>query len=170
MTLNSGFIPPDVVWIHKRNTTLTIASYRPPQITGIWLEGVDYALHVPLPGLLLIHNTNNRASSLFAVASPPTNGDTPLFAAPLPNTGTDYGLVCWGSVSIPDASNDLAPVWSTLLGSAFVNHGVANKSQKHPGDIRDLLVELHEQKATEYPHDDLIPAAAKTLAKAMATL
>ena len=168
--LDTGFLPPDVVWVQKRTSQITVASYRPPQITGIWLEGVDYALHTPMPGLLLIHTAATRSSRLFALTEAPTGENTPLFAAPLPNTSEHQGSVCWGSVPIPDldSPNDLTPIWRTLLGSAFINHSVSGKSKKH-SDIRALLVELHEQQAAAYPLDDLLPAQShKTLKQAFA--
>ena len=161
LSIDTGFIPPDVVWIQRSANYRTIISYRPPQLTGIWLDGISYALHVPLPGLLMTHSTPGTFTRIFALASAPSP-DTPLYRAPLPNIGGDGGAVCWGTVAVPepprDNPNDLGAIWTQLLGSPFVAHTVPEKSKRYPKDVRELLVSLHETNAAEYPLDDLVAA------------
>ena len=150
--ISTGLLPPDVLWVNVNGATRIIASYRPPQITGIWLEGSDTPLRIPLPGLVLIHGNEKGRSELYAIKDDPRNPATVLYVTPLPNV---YGSVCWGSVPIPAVKeNDLTPVWTNLLGSRFANHAAGQKSKKYPADIRKLLLSIEGKK--RYPLDDLV--------------
>jgi PRTRC genetic system protein B len=161
LTIDTGFIPPNVIWIQRGANSRTVVGYRPPQITGIWLTGLSYALHIPLPGLIITRQTPGTRVRIFALADEPSP-NVQLYKAPLPNIGERDGTVCWGTVAVPepprDNPNDLSAIWAQLLGSAFVNHSVPGKSKKHPDDIRIVLTELHETGATEYPVRDLVEA------------
>ncbi len=151
VTVSTGLLPPDVLWVTVNGVKRTVAGYRPPQVTGIWLEGSDAPLRVPLPGLILIHH--GTQSELYAIRGDPRDPATVLHVAPLPNV---YGSVCWGTVPIPPIKeNDLSMVWEHLLGSRFANHASTGKSRKHPDDIRKLLLSLEGRK--RYPLSDLVP-------------
>jgi len=148
--ISTGLLPPDVLWVNVNGATRIIAGYRPPQVTGIWLEGSETPLRIPLPGLILIHRESH--SELYAVKGDPRDPSTVLYVTPLPNVN---GSVCWGTVPIPPLSdNDLAPVWTNLLGSRFANHAATGKSRKHPTDIRKLLISIEGRK--RYPLSDLV--------------
>ena len=151
VAVSTGLLPPDVLWVTVNGARRTVAGYRPPQVTGIWLEGSETPLRVPLPGLILIHQENK--SHLYAIRGNPRNPATVLHVAPLPNVS---GRVCWGTVPIPALKgNDLTLVWEHLLGSRFANHASTGKSRTHPDDIRKLLLGLEGRR--RYPLDDLVP-------------
>lgn len=161
ISLDSGFIKPGVLWIVKTSHNKThVVMHRPAQITGIWLEGADDALHIPLPDLILIYRGRQTASELFAIKEEP-HPNVELYRCPLPNVSAQGGHICWGTVPMaelnPEAPTDLSPIWRQLLGSAFVNHSVQHKSKRNPEDIRKLLIDLHTTRATHYPLDDLEP-------------
>ena len=160
LSISTGLLPQGTLWMSiGSNNRRIIAGYRPPQVTGIWLEGSDAALRVPLPGLILIHKPDAFWSYLAVVKEPPVSEGIQIFNAPLPNV-QEHGSVCWGTVAIPPlTNNDLAPVWASLLGSRFATHSTEGKSRKH-GDARAMLIELDAAGATAYPLDDLIPMNA----------
>lgn len=156
--LDSGMIPPDVIYVREKGTHRFVASYRPPQITGIWLDGSDEALRVPLPGLVMIrHTMNGRISghNVVAVQERPT-ARTKVYVAPLPNVS---GNVCWGNVAIPINTsnyNDLSEDWAQFFGTRFGNHSVSRKCKSHEDDVRQLFIDLSERKARKYPTGELI--------------
>lgn len=169
VTFNTGLLTGDTVYIHMEGVSKTVVEYRKPQMTGVFLEGSDAALRVPLPGLLMIRKTDSdRAPSyaVFAVKKRPTTLDAELFHAPLPNV-FNSAAVCWGTVQrVSDEAllgAALAEDWSQLLGSSFGDHACSGKSRSHKADIRQKLIELEAKKARRYPTSDLI-SARKTLA------
>lgn len=166
----SGLLSPHTLFLAQDGPTKLVVEYREPQITAIWIEGITDALQVPLPGLLMLRRTRNGEPDyrLYAVKERPVHLDIPLYAAPLPNTSTNG--TCWGSVMRPSPedlkSNDLSPDWAQFLGSQFNNHGAANKSERYPDDIRQLLINLSKEQASEYPLHDL-QLAGYTLSQAI---
>lgn len=158
---STGLLSPNTLFVHQKGAQRTVVEYRPPEVTGLWLEGSEAAIRVPLPGLILIrvYSGGSPTYRVFAVKSRPQSLDVPLFNAPLPNV-SDTG-VCWGTVAMPSAEalagTSLAEDWRQFLGSRFGNHTTEGKSQKHK-DIRGLYVALEGKK--RYPLNDLV--AAKT--------
>jgi len=153
VTFNTGLLTGDTVYIHMEGVAKTVVEYRKPQITGVFLEGSDAPLRVPLPGLLLVRQTSgDRAVSyaVFAVKKRPTTLEVELFHAPLPNVFSS-GSVCWGTVQrVSDealAGASLAADWDQLLGSSFGDHAVSGKSKSHRDDIRQKLIELEAKRA-----------------------
>ncbi|CAG0970381.1 hypothetical protein ANAEL_01145 [Anaerolineales bacterium] len=141
----------------------TIVEYRPPQKTVLFLDGSETALHVPLPGLVMIRVTAEDKApvyGVYAIKRRPETLDTPLFHAPLPNV-FGSGAICWGTVQrVTDTalrSAGLAEDWTMLLGSSFGDHAVGGKSKRQPQDIRKLLIDLEAKKARTYPKRDLVP-------------
>ena len=172
VTFNTGLLTGDTVYIHMEGVSKTIVEYRKPQITGIFLDDADAPLRVPLPGLLMIRQTNGDQAlsyAVYAAKKRPTTLETELFHAPLPNV-FNSGSICWGTVqrvsdeALSDAS--LTEDWQQLLGSSFGNHAVSGKSRSHQDDIRQKFIALEAKKARRYPISDLIPAR-KTLAQAI---
>ena len=170
VTFNTGLLTGDTVYIHMEGVSRTVVEYRKPQITGVFLEGSDGALRVPLPGLLLVRQTSgDRAASytVFAVKKRPTTLEAELFHAPLPNVFSS-GSVCWGTVQrVSDealAGASLAADWDQLLGSSFGDHAVSGKSKSHRDDIRQKLIELEAKSAKRYPTGDLF-SVRRTLAQ-----
>jgi hypothetical protein len=161
-TLDTGVIDSNVLRVWKRGSKLVVIGWRKPQITGIWLEGSEQPLRVPLPGLLMarIYTGGTRASyHVAAINRRPENPKSNLYEVPLPNVNRG---VCWGTVQLPDEaalmSSSLEMDWQQLLGSQFGNHSVSGKCKAHPGDIRKLFLQLHEAGAKRYPAKELLPA------------
>ena len=95
---STGLMSEDVLYIRQEGIRQTVVGFRPRQRTGIWLEGSDEPLRVPLPDLLLIRTANSGKSpdfKLFAVKCRPQTLDEPLYHPPLPNV-FDSGSICWG--------------------------------------------------------------------------
>jgi PRTRC genetic system protein B len=169
VTFDTGFLDGNTLLVRQDGVKKTVVEYRPPQKTGLFLDGSETALRVPLPGLVMIRMTTEGKApqyGLFAVKRRPQTLDVPLFHAPLPNV-FGSGAICWGTVQrVEDAAlrgSSLAHDWSILIGSSFGNHACSGKSRSHPQDIRAKLVALEAQKAKRYPVSDLIPVK-KTLA------
>ncbi len=172
VTFDTGLLSEDTLLVRQDGVKRLVVEYRRPQKTGIYLEGSDAPVRVPMPPLLLIRTTTedrNPQYQVYAVKTRPTMLDAPLFHAPLPNI-FNSGSICWGSVQrVDDATlqtSSLAADWDALLGSPFGTHAVNGKSRSHPHDIRQKLLDLESRKARVYPKSDLIPVK-RTLAQAL---
>ena len=169
---DTGLLSDRTLLVRQEGTKKIVAEYRAPQKTGLYLDGSETALRVPLPGLVLIRLTSenkNPQYGVFAVKKRPITLNEPLFHAPLPNVFSS-GNICWGTVPQVDESGlqaaSLAGDWAVLLGSRFNDHGVSGKSKSHPSDIRQMLIALEGRNARTYPKSDLLPAK-KTLAQVL---
>ncbi len=172
MTFDTGLLSGDTLLIRTEGVRKIIVEYRKPQKSGVYLDGSESALRVPLPGLLMIRATNEDRSpsyAVYAVKRRPTSLEVALFHAPLPNV-FNSASICWGSVqrvSVEALSGaSLAPDWAMLLGSPFGDHACSGKSKSHPHDIRQKLIELEQTQTRRYPTSDLIPVK-KTLAQVL---
>jgi hypothetical protein len=172
VTFDTGVLGGSTLLVRQDGVKRIVVDYRPPGKTGLFLEGSEVALRVPLPGLIMIRvTTEDKAPvyGVYAVKRRPDKLDIPLFHAPLPNI-FGSGAICWGTVPrVADATlrnSALSNDWTMLLGSPFGDHAVNGKSKCYPDDIRKLLVELEEKKARVYPKGDLIPVK-KTLAQVL---
>jgi PRTRC genetic system protein B len=172
VTFDTGLLGGHTLLVRQEGVRKLIVEYRPPVKTGLFLEGSETALRVPLPGLILIRTTSddrNPQYHLFAVKRRPNALTTPLYHAPLPNV-FGSGSICWGTVQRPtDASlkgASLAEDWMHLLGSSFGDHAVHGKSLSNPRDIRAKWIALEASKARRYPTSDLIPLK-RTLAEVL---
>lgn len=157
---STGLISPALLYYGVKGTSRTVIEYRPPQVTGIWLDGSDTPIKVPLPGLILIANLIGRHASyqIAATKSRPIALDEIVYQVPLPNVGYS---VCWGSTKLPDipeTSLDLSKVWTAFFSTPFGNHSVSGKSRrsKYKDDIRTLLLALDKRHAKTYPMNDLV--------------
>ncbi len=169
---DTGLLSDNTLLVRQEGVKKIVVEYRPPQKTGLYLDGSETALRVPLPGLLLIRVTaedKNPQYGVYAVKKRPIKLDEPLFHAPLPNVFSS-GNICWGTVQrVTDTalqSTTLAEDWAVLLGSRFNDHGVGGKSKSHSSDIRQMLITLEKRKARAYPKSDLLPVK-KTLAQVL---
>lgn len=172
VTFDTGLLSGNTLLVRQEGVKRTVVEYRPPQKTGLFLDGSEMALRVPLPGLIMIRvMADDKAPQygVYAVKRRPENLDIPLFHAPIPNVFSS-GAICWGTVQRVSEtalrSASLADDWTLLLGSAFGDHAVSGKSKRQPHDIRKLLIELEGKQATRYPTADLIPVK-KTLAQVL---
>lgn len=164
LSWQTGLLTPNTLYVGEQGGARIVVEYRKPQVTGIYLEGTDEPLRVPMPGLLLVRTLPNRAKALptyrvFAVAKRPTSLDARLYETPLPNVST--GGICWGNVPHVAVDKrgeiDLAPDWQLFFGSKFGDHTVSGKSKKYPKDIRKLLLEMDAERVSRYPLKDLRP-------------
>lgn len=163
VTFDTGLLNTQTLLIRQEGLRKLVVEYRAPQKTGLYVDGSEIPLRVPLPGLLLMRYTtdNDRPKyGVYAVKKRPDTLDVPLFGAPLPNVATT-GSICWGTVRVVSpqalAGCTLVEDWSALLGSPFGDHSVNGKSHSYPSDIRQLLITLEKRKARVYPKRELIP-------------
>ena len=163
ITFDTGLLGANTLLVRQDGVRKLIAEYRPPGKIGLFLEGSETALRVPLPGLVLIRTTSddrNPQYYLFAVKRRPTVLTTPLYHAPLPNVFSS-GSICWGTVQRPTdvalKSASLAEDWMQLLGSRFGDHAVNGKSITNQRDIREKWIALEASQARCYPTSDLVP-------------
>jgi len=173
MTFTTGLLSTDTLYVWQEGGTQVVAEYRKPQLTGVFLEGSEVAVRVPLPGMVLIRLTRHQQRSdykLYAVKRRPKQMDVPLYHAPIPNVFNSGGI-CWGTVErVSDnalASVSLAEGWSQLLGSPFGSHACSGKSKAYRDDVRKQLLALEAAGKKRYPTTDLIEAKS-TLANALA--
>lgn len=169
---DTGILSDSTVLVRQEGVKKVVVEYRAPQKTGLYLDGSETALRVPLPGLLLIRDTaeNHKPQyQVYAVKQRPANFNIPLFHAPLPNVFSSGGI-CWGTVPrVTDAAlqgTSLVDDWAVLLGSRFNDHGVGGKSKCYPKDIRQMLIALEKRSARAYPKTDLLPVK-RTLAQVL---
>ena len=164
MQFETGLINPNTLYIALSGLRHTVAEFRPPQKTALFLEGSAEPLRVPLPGLIMIRHLIGGETVKYAVFAVdtkerPASLDIPLFEPPLPNI-YHAGNVCWGNVPRVSAESlagtDLTEDWSRLLGSTFTPHSVSGKSRSQPQDIRHMLLALEARHARVYPRRDLV--------------
>ena len=163
VTFDTGLLGGNTLLVRQDGVKRTVVEYRPSQKTGLFLDGSEAALRVPLPALVMIRVTAEDKApvyGVYAVKRRPETLDIPLFHAPLPNV-FGSGAICWGTVQrVTDTSLQsagLAEDWTMLLGSSFGDHAVGGKSKRESRDIRKRLIDLEAQKAKVYPKGDLIP-------------
>ncbi|MEQ8673783.1 MAG: hypothetical protein RLP44_29870 [Aggregatilineales bacterium] len=172
VTFDTGLLSGNTVLVRQEGVKKTVVEYRKAQKTGIFLDGSETALRVPLPPLVMIRTTTEDRSpnyAVYAIKRKPASMDVALFNAPLPNLFNSGGI-CWGSVQrVTDmalSGASLAQDWAMLLGSSFGDHAVHNKSRSHPQDIRQKLIALEQNGTRRYPTSDLV-AANKTLTQVL---
>lgn len=172
VTFDTGLLSGDTLLVRTEGVKKTVVEYRKAQKSGVYLDGSETALRIPLPPLVMIRVTNEDRSpnyAVYAVKRRPGTLEVALYLAPLPNV-FNSGSICWGSVQrVSDealSGASLAEDWSMLLGSPFGDHACNGKSRSHPHDIRQKLIELEAKGAKRYPTADLIPAK-KTLAQVL---
>lgn len=169
---DTGLLSDSTLLVRHEGVKKTIIEYRAPQKTGLYLDGSETAVRLPLPGLIFIRVTSEDKTpqyQVYAVKKRPAALNTPLFHAPLPNV-FNTGTICWGSVPLVSEealqSASLSEDWRVLLGSRFGDHGVQGKSKDYMRDIRQQFIALEKRKARVYPKLDLIPVN-RTLAQVL---
>lgn len=166
VTFDTGLMSADTLYVRTEGVKQTVIEYRRSQKTGLFLEGSDEPVRVPLPPLLLVRTTvENRTPTyaVYAVKRRPITLDEKLYHAPLPNVFSGAS-VCWGTVRQAEATGcDLSADWATLLGSRFGDHATGGKSTRFPRDIRKLYIEMERAGTRVYPRGDLVETR-KTMA------
>lgn len=160
---DTGLLSDDTLLVRQEGAQRLVIAYRAPRKTGLFLEGSEHPLHVPLPALVLLRTVSDGQQpqyALYAVKNRPATLNESLFHAPLPNVFSS-GNICWGTV--PRASDagltgtSLAQDWDLLLGSRFGDHAANGKSKRYPSDIRKMWATLEARHARTYPKSDLLP-------------
>src|SRR5664279_1797214 len=54
---DTGLLPHTTLLIRHEGVKKTVVEYRAPQMTGLYLDGSETALRIPLPGLIFIRAT-----------------------------------------------------------------------------------------------------------------
>src|SRR5690606_22344229 len=57
VTFDTGVLSGNTLLVRQDGMKRTVVDYRPPQKTGVFLDGSDTALRVPLPGMVMIRVT-----------------------------------------------------------------------------------------------------------------
>ena len=173
LTFTTGLLSADTLYVWQEGGTQVVAEYRKPQLTGVFLEGSENAVRVPLPGMVLIRVTHHQQRpdyKLYAVKRRPKTRDSQLYRAPLPNVFTN-GSICWGTVQRVDgdalSGMSLAAGWRQLLGSPFGSHAISGKSRACPQDVREHLRGLHRAGKKRYPTSDLVAASGRYLSDSL---
>jgi hypothetical protein len=174
-SIDTGILSPNTVLVRQKGVKRIVVGVRPPQMTGLYLDGTAEPLRVPLPGLLMVRSVSDVTRPnyrIYAVKTRPRTMDVRLYKAPLPNI-YDSGDICWGNVERVSAaaagSTSLVEDWTMLLGSGFNDHGADGKSRLFPDDVRKLFFLLEQQGRTAYPISDLLPDGTRTLGKLLET-
>jgi hypothetical protein len=83
--------------------------------------------------------------------------EAPIYHVPLPNIYGD-GRICMGVENnlsnYAEGIERLSKAWQMFMTAPFNNHLVDSKSNTHPEDIREKLIQL--QKSNRYPINDLV--------------
>lgn len=176
IALNTGILDPNTVLVHQVGSRRLVVGFRPPQWSGLFVDGTDEPLRVPLPGLLMIRlvkDATQPSYRVYAIKTRPRTLQARLYNAPLPNVYADGGI-CWGNVKRVSAeavrSPSLQADWAMLLGSRFNDHVVDGKSSKYPEDIRKLFIALEQGGRKVYPITDLVGASRFTLGQAISNM
>lgn len=163
MEFTTGFIPDDILYHKQVGTKQTVVGYRRQQKTGLWFDGREDAIRVPLPHMIMVRTTTGESNpdyKVYACLKRPESLTDELYHAPLPNIFSSGGI-CWGTVSRGTSFKgiSLANDWANLISSRFGGHAVSGKSKQYRTDIRDMLFELDKnQRRRVYPRKDLISA------------
>ena len=169
VVFDTGILSENTILLRQEGVKKTIVEYRPAQKTGLFVEGSETAIRIPLPPLVLIRTSQQQQPDyqFFAVKQRPTL-TSELFVAPFPNVNS-HGSICWGTVrQVHDQASSAALThdWAVLLGSPFGDHSCSSKSKKFPRDIRRQWMALEQRKARRYPVSDLV-SAKTTLAQVL---
>ncbi len=164
ITFSTGLLTGDMLYMAEKQQTHLLVTYRKPQLTGIFLDGLIDPLRVPLPGLVLMRTAINGRTDkyqLFAVKQRPRQLSAPLYHVPLPNIYSS-GTICTGTVAMPRFIRDSASAdWQAILGTSFGNHMVQGRCQSAMDDVRKLLQQLHDRKASRFPNSELRPTGSR---------
>ena len=80
VTFNTGLLSGDTLLVRQEGVKKIVVEYRKSQKTGIYLDGSETALRVPLPGLLMIRTTSEDRNPNYAVYAVKEHPHSPLLA------------------------------------------------------------------------------------------
>jgi len=161
--LDTGLLSPNTIYVGQEGVNKVVVEHRPRKKTGIFLEGSDEAIVIPLPDMILFRRSSDKGHPhyrIFAAKGRPDSLDAALWHVPLPNVYSD-GRICWGSVKTlqnqDTSTTSLDADWRTFLGTPFGNHSVSGKSKSQPQDIRKRYIDMEKRKSRVYAKSDLMP-------------
>lgn len=154
--LDTGWLPQGASRWGVCSAGTFMVGFYPAQVRNVFVEfkGGTRKLKVPMPPLVFCGV--GRSYYVWAVKSPVTVPSSMLCHAPLPNVN-NLGLICFGSNAHPDVatSDGFARSWEMLWLSPFTDHHSDHRVRGYE-DVRDLLRELHRDRAKEFPATALI--------------
>ncbi len=158
-TIDTGWLPKQVHrWGIAKQGEWVLMTHSPQRylLNFTSKEGEEtVALNVTMPPLAFFGY--GQRYYLWAFTDRELSGNSPLFAAPLPNIDGN-GAICFGQNALPSASaKTMGEVWTLFLMSPFSNHSVNGKSRAFPDDVRMQLEQLVQSRRERYPHRDLVP-------------
>ncbi len=157
LDLSTGILPSETLWWSRTAGGESLALWREPRAWAVKLRRdvveKPRRLRLPMPGLVFVCRTGQRAPSVYAAKARPTGLDDLVFHCPTYNV-FDNGTVCVGSHVFP---KEPAKVPESFFESFFHADGGTGrgKSQRYPNDVGLLWEELDGQES--YPLDDLVP-------------
>jgi hypothetical protein len=155
LDLDTGLLPPDVLWWARRSSGVRVAVWREPRVWTVRLrerwDALPRRLRLPMPGLVFLCLPGGQPPYVFAATRRPRSLEDELSHCPTYNTH-DSGRVCAGSQVFP---RDPSGVPEAFFRSFFAPSLGAGKSRRHPDDVGQLWVELRGQRA--FPIEDLVP-------------
>ncbi len=139
-----------------------IISYEPASVRNIFVQlpgGAVERLTVPLPTLILLGK--GKDYYLWATVSGRVSARTNLAVAPLPNIGSGaQGKICFGKNEVHETHPaTLAAVWKLIFETPFNQDNANEKCVSAPGDVRELLVRLSNDKSRKFPATELLTSS-----------
>lgn len=164
--VDSGWLPPGTIRAGVSNAGHYLITFHPPAVREIFVEWGNGSRRkiatwrVALPALVVAGIRSAYyvwAVSNFAGTVHP---DLKIARAPFPNLN-NLGLVCFGANPHLQVQNGgFARTLETFWAAPFSDHQTNGKCSSEPADVRKLLKQLHDQKATEFPAGELQPMGA----------
>ena len=77
---NTGLLPGNSLLVRTEGVQKTVVEFRRGQKTGLWLEGSDNPIRIPLPPLLLIRVTTENKNPQYQVYAVKEQPHSPPFA------------------------------------------------------------------------------------------
>ena len=165
--LDSGWIPKGVQRIGMCRQGQWYVQFLPPAkhtftFVGLSEDGEPMTLTIPMPGLVFL--LCGETCYIWATKEKVFDPEAPIFHTPLPNLFGD-GSVCMGVGNhlncYTEGIERLTKAWQIFAEAPFNNHLTDGKSNSHPQDIRQKLLQL--QKANRYPIADLIQIGSSSV-------
>lgn len=157
-TIDSGYLPTNVIRLGIGNGGQWMAIYVPPKLYQVTLldeQNNPTVISLSLPGFILTGRGNSYW--MWAVKDLQISPHTFVYHVPLPNVGAD-GSLCFGLNTPPKADGPtMMQAFSLFLDSPFNDHWAIGKALSHPDDIRTFLLAIASREHPVFPDDDLVP-------------
>lgn len=157
--VDSGWVQPGIVRYGTGTAGTYLIKFIPAANQLVNCDELG-TLKIPLPSMVFMGLEKNYW--VWAVKSKAIDPKAPAFHVPLPNV-YNSGQICWGTNEPPTTdSQGIEIAWNLFISSVFTNHLTACKSKSRPSDVRQQLVNLHQNgNRSSYPISDLMPTGSK---------